>query len=185
MGYAQALDKAWSGITALTGDKAFSVELLSDTYDIDIGKRLVTSRSCGAPAKEYTAILILHYLARKLELKTLPAVSGEWIDFRQLEGGEGYYPTFKKRTIDRVIAKYGTAPEKLLSVAGRMNAKAAQFGDAGIVVQPFERVAILIKLSRGDDEFGPDGAILYDSNTGRILCTEDVVVLTELIVHQL
>ena len=52
------------------------------------------SFSCNIPAKDYTSILVLHYLARKL--KGLPPVKGEWISFKELPGGEGYYPSFKK-----------------------------------------------------------------------------------------
>jgi len=185
MGYQQALEKAWHDVSEATDGKLFSVKMLSDTYDIDIAKRSAMSSSCSVPAKDYTAIILLHYLAQKLAFKTLPEASGDWIDFNSLPGGEGYYPAFKKRTIDRVLAKYGNSPEGLLDVMDRMPAKVANFGDASVIIYPFAEVGIMIKLSKGDEEFGPDANILFDRNISKIFCTEDIVVLTEMIVHQL
>jgi hypothetical protein len=185
MGYQQALEKAWREVSGATDGKLFSVRLLSDNYDIDISARSVMSSSCNVPAKDYAAIILLHYLAQKLAFRTLPEPAGEWIDFNSLPGGEGYYPAFKKRTIDRVLAKYGKDPEELLGVISRMPAKTANFGDASVVIYPFAEVGIMIKISKGDEEFGPDANILFDRNISKIFCTEDVVVLTEMVVHQI
>ena len=43
----------------------------------------------------------------------------------------------------------------------------------------------MIKVSRADEEFGADAAILYDRSIERIFCVEDIVVLTEIVVHAL
>ena len=185
MSYALAVEKAWKGLATIAKEKRFSVALLSDTYDIDLDAKLVMSASCNVPAKDYVTILLLHYLAQKLALGKLPEPSGEWIDFNQLEGGEGYYPTFRKRTIEHVISKYGSDPDRLLGVLERMPAKKAELGDVSITIYPFKEVAILIKMSKADEEFGPDANILFDRNISRIFCTEDIVVITEMIIHQL
>lgn len=186
MGYAQALEKAWQDVIGIAGVKHLPVKLLSDTYDVDTGKRAIVSGSCGGNAKDYTAIIILHYLFQRLALKgRLPEPAGEWIDFNQLEGGEGYYPAFRKRTIGRVISKYGSKPDELLKATDRMPAKPAGLGDASVIVYPFAETPVLIKVSKADEEFGPDANILFDRNMPKIFCTEDIVVLTEIIVHQL
>ncbi len=185
MSYTAALEKAWSDVLGATKEKRFSIKLLSDTYDIDLEKKTVMSASCNVPAKEYTIIILLHYLAQKLAFKKLPEPAGEWIDFNQLEGGEAYYPAFKKRTIDRIIKKFGQKPGELAKAAVRFPSKPGQFGDVSAIIYPFEEVGILIKMSKADEEFGPDANILYDANISRIFCTEDIVVLTETVVHQL
>ena len=107
MSYAQALDKAWADLGELSDINTFSVKFLSDTYSVDAQKKKVLSDSCNVPAKEYISLVTLHYLIKKLRLKEMPCPSGEWVDFNRLEGGEGYYPAFKKRTIDRILKKYG------------------------------------------------------------------------------
>jgi len=185
MGYAQAVEKAWRDVRALTSEKRLSVKFLSDTYDIDLSSGLVLLTPDNSGAKDYVTIILLHYLARRLAPGRSRKLSGEWMDFKELEGGEGYYPTFKKRTIDPIVKKYGANPEAILAASGRMNAKKADLGDVSMIIYPFDEVAILIKMSRADEEFGPDASILFDKNISGIFCTEDVVVLTEMIVHQL
>jgi hypothetical protein len=185
MSYRQAMEKAWEGVRALAGEGRSSVKFLSDIYSIDATKKRVAFAADNAAVKDYVAIILLHYLARKLAFGKLPELSGEWVGFNELEGGEGYYPAFKKRTIDPVIRKYGADPEALLAAAGRMNAKRAELGDVGIIIYPFDEVAILIKMSKADEEFPSDASILFDKNISGIFCMEDVVVLTELAVHKL
>jgi hypothetical protein len=185
MGYQQALEKAWKDVADASAEKRYSVRLLSDIYDIDIERKTAMSSSCNTPAKDYITLILLHYLVQRLAFGKLPEPAGEWVDFNSLNGGEGYYPAFKKRTIDRLVSKYGKNPEELLKASQRMPAKVGGFGDASVVVYPFAEVGILIKMSKGDEEFGPDANILFDRNISRIFCTEDIVVLTEIVVHQL
>lgn len=185
MEYEAALGKAWRDIADLTADKRISVKFLADEYNIDLANKKMLSLSCNAPAKDYLAIILLHYIIRKLQLKTLPKPTGKWVDFRELEGGEAYYPTFKKRTIGVILKKYGAAPDAIFEAAGRFNWSKVQAGDIGVVIEPLENIVILITLSRADEEFGPDANIVFDENIRKIFCTEDIVVLTEILVHAL
>lgn len=183
MGYAQALEKAWMEVSDLAKERNFSVRLLSDSYEVDLNDKAVRSLSCNIPAKEHISIIILHYLIQKLKFEGLPATTGEWLDFNQLEGAAGYYPTFKKRTIDHILRKYGSQPEALLNVAERLPAKQAGTGDIGIIIDALENVPMLITIWKADDEFGPDANILFDKNITKIFCIEDTVVLTEIVAH--
>ncbi len=185
MGYEQALEKAWAEISGLAPEKQLSLKFLNDNYSINTEARSVLSESCNVPAKTYLSILLLHYLIRKFRPKGPVKPTGEWIDFNQLEGGEEYYPTFKKRTISHLLRKYGKAPEAILKVSERLPVKTADKGDVGIVVYPFVDVPILITMWKADDEFGPDANILFDRTIADVFCTEDIVVLTETIVHSL
>ncbi|MBN2453327.1 MAG: DUF3786 domain-containing protein [Candidatus Omnitrophica bacterium] len=185
MSYTAALEKAWKELLSLTREKRISVRFLSDTYEIDPAAKRIISSSDGAQAKDYIAIILLHYLIKKLRYGAIPARTGEWIDFNGLEGGEGYYPTFRKRTIDVVVSKYGGHPEALYKALERFPGKKSDLGDVGVEIYPVEGIAILIKASRADEEFGPDANILFDSGISKIFCTEDIVVLTEILIHQL
>ncbi|MFH1190398.1 MAG: DUF3786 domain-containing protein [Candidatus Omnitrophota bacterium] len=185
MGYAQALDKAWEGVRALMGDKRSSVRFISDTYDIDPASKRAVSASNNSAAKDHVAIILLHYLYRKLTIGRLPELTGEWVGFDSLEGGEGYLPAFRKRTISRIVQRYGSRPEELYDAGSGMSAERGAFKDVSIIVHPFDEVAILIKISKADPEFPPDAGVLFDKNISAIFCTEDIVVLTEMIVHQL
>lgn len=183
--YQRAVEEAWKDVLARTTEGHIRVKFLSDIYNIDLTEKRVVSAPGNTAAKDHVTIILLHYLAAKLAAGKLPELSGEWIDFNELEGGEGYYPAFKKRTIDPIIRKYGTDPDALSAAAGRMGAKQAKLGDVSVIIHPLEQVAILVKMSRADEEFAADANILFDSNISRIFRTEDIVVLTESIVHKL
>jgi len=183
MSYAEAIRKAWDEVTASSGEKNFSVRLLADTYHVDADKRTILSGSSNIPAKDFIVIILLHYLVKKLA--GLPALGGEWISFNQIPGGEGYYPAFRKRTINTILRKHGADPSGLLTTFKRFNAHEAGFGDAGVVIDALDGVPMLVTLWKGDEEFGPDANILFDKNITSVFCTEDIVVLTEIVAHAL
>jgi len=182
MAYTAAINKAWDDFSKLNPGETTSVKFLGDEYTVDFKARRVLSLSCNAPAKDFTAILILHYLVSKL--KGLPVLTGEWLDFKELSGIEGYYPAFRKRVIEPIIRKYGSHPEGILSVLERLPAKRVDQGDIGIVLEAFKNVPALVQLWRPDAEFGPEANILFDRSITRIFCTEDIVVLAGFIASQ-
>lgn len=183
MGYEAAINKAWSELIDVGADRKISVEFLADEYSVDIDAKKVMSLSCNVPAKDFTAILILHYLAQKK--KGLPALTGEWLTFREISGIEGYYPAFKKRSIDQIIRKYGSNPQGLLSVLERLPARKAEDEDLGIIIESFDGVPVLVKVWPADEEFSPDANIFFDRSITGIFCTEDIVVLAGFVASSL
>lgn len=183
MGYTEAVNKSWKAVQDITDETPHEVLFLSDVYDIDLGKRRIVSRSSNAEPKEYTAIIILHYLFQKL--KNLPAMSGEWISFRQLAGGEGYYPVFKKRVIDTVRRKCDDDLHALIERAKRFDAKKGDNADMSLRISIFPQVPILVTYWMGDDEFESELNILFDRSIERIFCTEDIVVISEIFAYSL
>lgn len=185
MEYEAALGKAWRDAAELAAGKRISVKFLADEYDIDLVNKKILSLSCNTPAKDYLAIILLHYLIRRLQSGNLPKPTGKWVDFRELEGGEAYYPTYKKRTIGVILRKYGSNPDAIFEAAARFKWSKVQAGDIGVAIELLENVVILITLSRADEEFSPDANILFDENIRKVFCTEDIVVLTEILVRAL
>ena len=179
MGYDIALNKAWEDLAKLNAKNSLSVKFLADEYAVNPQDKKVISLSCNAPAKDFSAILILHYLIRKLD--TLPKLTNEWVTFKELSAVEGYYPAFRQRAIAPIIRKYGSHPDGLLSVLDRLPAKRVNQGDIGVVLEAFAGVPALITFWRPDEEFGPEANILFDKSVSQIFCTEDIVVLAGLI----
>lgn len=179
MGYDIAKDKAWNELGKLTVEKKFSLKFLADEYSIDLEKKSVISLSCNVPAKDFSVIIILHYLIERI--KGLPALAGVWLTFRELAGIEGYTGAFHKRAIEPLIRKYGRSPENILSITSRLPARKADFKDVSIIIEAFAGVPVLLKLSRPDEEFGPDANILFDKNVTSIFCTEDIIVLAQIV----
>jgi hypothetical protein len=162
MSYEAAKAKAWEELHNLNPAKNLAVKFLADEYAVDFENRRVMSLSCNTPAKDFYAILILHYLVKKLQ--GLPRVTGEWLTFRELSEVEGYFDAFKKRAIDPIIRKCD---------------KKAQ--DSALTVDAFEGVPVLIKVWKADEEFGPDANIYFDRSIKEIFCIEDIVVLAGIV----
>ncbi|MCX5700682.1 MAG: DUF3786 domain-containing protein [Candidatus Omnitrophica bacterium] len=175
MGYELALNKAWDDLAKLNPANKLSVKFLADEYSVDLQEKRVSSLSCNVAAKDFTSIIILHYLVQRL--KGLPKPSGEWLTFREFSGVEGYYETYRKRSIEPIIRKYGKNPEGIKAALERLPAKKVATGDIGIIVEAFEGVPVLVKLWKADDEFGPDANMYFDSSITSIFCTEDIIVI--------
>ncbi len=169
------MQKGWEDLSNLNPGKTLSVKFLGDEYSVDLQEKRVLSLACNAPAKDFTVILILHYLAQKL--KEVPVLTNEWMSFKELSGVEGYYSAFRNRTIEPIIRKYGSHPEGVLAALDRFPGKRVDQGDVGIVLEAFDGTPVMITLWRSDDEFGPEANILFDKSITQIFCTEDIVVL--------
>ncbi|MBN2119510.1 MAG: DUF3786 domain-containing protein [Candidatus Omnitrophica bacterium] len=183
MSYDLALAKSWLDLEGWTKEKKFSVSLLADEYEIDAQEKRILSLSCNAPSKDYLSVLILHYLIK--ELKGLPALSGEWISFKELAGGEGYFTAFKKRVIDPIARKYGSNPRALFDLSKRFKVKKSELAPAGVELEVLKNVSFLITVEAADDEFGASANLLFDKNIKDVFCTEDVTVLAEFVAHNI
>jgi uncharacterized protein (DUF1330 family) len=113
----------------------------------------------------------------KQKLVGLPAVTGEWISFKELPSGDSYYPAYRKRSVEQVIRKYGANLAGLCGAAQRLKGSVVKQADAAIVVESFPSVPLLIEVWNADEEFGAEANILFDKNISAIFCTEDVAVL--------
>lgn len=183
MGYDVAINKAWEDLLKVNSGKSLEVKFFADRYSLDLEARRILSLACNVPAKDFTAILILHYLAKKAQ--GLPRLKEEWLPFRELSGIEGYYDAFRKRSIEPIIRKYGSNPEGILQDLARFSAKVAKHGDVGITLDAFEGVPALVALWRADEEFGADANIFFDKSITEIFCIEDIVVLAGMVAAQI
>ena len=179
MSYEVAMGKAWDGLARTNPPACFNLRFLADEYEIRLSDRTVISLSCNVPAKDFSAILILHYAAQRY--KGLPVLDNQWQSFRELAGVEGYADAFRKRSIEPIIRKYGKNPQGIFDVFNRIPAKRINQADAAIIIDAFERVPALVELWAGDDEFAPEANMLFDKSITNIFCTEDIVVLAGLI----
>jgi hypothetical protein len=171
MSYEAALNKAWIQVERLSAEKKFMLKFFSDEFSVDVVDRKIISLSCNVLAKDFVSILLLHYLEQ--ELKGLPALSGEWISFKELPSGEAYYSAFRKRAIEPVLRKYGSAPEGIFKGV----AKKVDQADAAVTMDAFPGVPVMVEIWKGDDEFKAEANILFDRSIAEIFCTEDVAVL--------
>ena len=169
-----------SGASSIDQDKLM-IHYLNRPYLVTIpsGEISPEDKKENVPVKDQ--ILILHYLTKA---KGTP-FTNKVITYGQIEGGKFYVPAFIKRNIDPLLKCFGHRPELLLEVIQRMGGTKAAYGDVSVSIDPFPRVRIFFILWKGDDEFPPNGNILFDGNIPHYLMSEDVCVLTETVVWKL
>ncbi len=172
MGYKQALDKSWS---ALKRSGKNSVKFLNDEYEVDFSAKKIFSLTRNIEAKDYYKILILHYLANESNLPTIE--KDRWISFKELEGGEIYFPAFRKRSIEPILRKYSDNPSGLYEKVDTFCGEKLDTGNAAISIRAFEKVKVGIVLWAKDEEFSADCNMLFNEGVRGLLPTEDVAVL--------
>ncbi len=130
-------------------------------------------------------ILLLHYLEGAWASGGAVS-SGEWISFKEVPDGRFYVDAFEKRAKAPLIKAFGAIPERLPEVATEAyHATPFDRGDFSVVVRVLPLVAVALVLWRGDEEFPPDGNILFEQTICRILSAEDIAWLAGMVVYSL
>jgi len=161
--------------------KVIILEYLNRTYQITFPDIKVSLQNSDEEVPIKDKVLILHYLTLA---KDTP-LTGNLITFKELPEGSSYFPTFAKRTVKPLLNHFGDKPDLLLDITGRLGAHKADYGDVAVAINAFSRVPITLVLWRGDEEFAPEGNILFDSTISDYLATEDITILCETIVWRL
>ena len=156
------------------------VEYLSQTYSITFPDGKVSSAT-GEDVPMKDRILILHYF---IQAKGTP-LSGRMITYKELQEGINYFPVFYKRAIGPLVNNFGSEPQRLLNAAETLGGHKADFGDTAATINAFSRVPITIVLWQGDEEFAPEGNIMFDSTISDYLTNDDIHVLCETIAWRL
>jgi len=135
----------------------------------------------GEEASIREKILLLHYL----QTASGAPLSGEWIAFTQVPGGELYLGNFRARSVDRLVRSFDGREQELVAGAEALGGRPGEFGDVSAVLRVLPRVPVAVVFWRGDDEFPPSGDVLFDAKIGDYLPLEDMVVLAEMVVTRL
>ena len=163
------------------GVKNITVRYLGEEYKVTFPVMKITKEYEKNEIPFREKVLILHYLA---QAKGTPP-SGKYITFRELPEGPVYFRTFSKRTIQPLVKNFGEDPDRLLDAGKDFGGVRSELGDVSIVIPAFNHVPVTIVLWKGDEEFPPEGSVMFDANIQDYLTTEDVTVLSEVITWNL
>ena len=72
-----------------------------------------------------------------------------------------------------------------LKAGKKLGGKKMEMGDSSITFHPFPKIPITLILWKGDEEFSPQGTILFDSSIKNFLGGEDIAFLTDTTVYKL
>jgi len=127
-------------------------------------------------------VLLLHYLSGSLGSRP----THEWIAYQEIPDGRFYLDAFTRRAKFPMVQAFGRRPELLVSVAGKLyGAETADHGDYSVLVRALPMVPVMLILWEGDEEFPPDGNILFDRSIAEILSAEDTAWLAGMVVYPL
>ena len=135
----------------------------------------------GADVSIHHRVLFLHYLCHA----NGTPLTGEWITFKELPGGQIYIEPYQKRTIKPLLKYFGQRIEKFMELASSLGGEKASFGDASIIMRPLPRVPLGFIFWEGDEEFPPRANIIYDAAAKNYLPTEDYALLPGLIIWEM
>lgn len=127
-------------------------------------------------------ILILHYLnGSKGENPT-----GEWIAYQDIPSAKFYLDAFSRRVKYPLVSTFGEQPARLAVAAKeRYGATTSSHGDVSVIIQALPKIPVMMVIWKGDEEFPPDGTILFDSSIKDILSADDIAELSSVIVYPL
>ena len=141
----------------------------------------VVRRQTHEPIPLAEKTIVLHYLlAAQGE-----SLGNNLVTFREVPGGAFYYPAFLKRARDPLVRVFGGEPERLLRCGRQLDAEPAHLGDASVRLMPLPRIPLTFVLWKGDEEFAPEATILFDRSVGSYLPTEDIAMLSGIVVYRL
>jgi hypothetical protein len=170
-----------SGARYVVSSKTITVEYLNSTYIITLPDVVISIAGSNEALPIRDRILILHYI---LTAKGTP-LSNQQITFKELPEGIVYFRTFYQRTINHIVTNFSQNPVKLIEVGEKLGGRKANFGDAAVTVNALPSVSVTFVIWRGDEEFGAEGNILFDSTITDYLPVEDIIVLAETITWKL
>ena len=139
-----------------------------------------TERSLS-DASEAHRILWLHYLTAEGVKKQ----SGHLIAYREAAPALFYEPNFYKRAVRPLVKCFGNDPQKLIKVGEALGGQAVTLGDAAVVINVLPYLPLTFIIWEGDEEFPPEGNILFDQTAKTWFGSEDLAVLASLVVYEL
>jgi len=177
----QQCRKSGAQYRVIDSKKAIIIQYLNQSYLITLPSIEISLVDSTEKVPVRGKVLILHYFT---SAKGTPAAN-RLITFRELPEGSVYSPTFSKRTIQPLLQYFGKDPYLLVDASEKLGGHKADYGDTAVTINAFSRVPITIILWRGDDEFVPQGSIVFDATISDYLPTEDITVLCETITWRL
>jgi len=164
-----------------TGKTLISLLLMDRDYQITYPEGEVIYRDDPGPVDVMKKAILLRYLNNAKE------ASGEekLIGFNELPSGSFYNPAFSQSVVKPFIDFFGKVPQKLKWTAKRLGGTEVPFGDVGVKIPFLPKVKISFIIWEGDDEFPPQGKILFNSHIASYLSTEGIVIASAMVLNKL
>ena len=180
MGYEISLNMAWEELQKLALPQICSLSLLANTYEIRIAEKAVLQQPSGVRADEGLSVLILRYLVGRSKRGFHPC--GEWISFKETDGGKLFWPNFSNRAIKPLVECFQQDPKGIIKIlVENLGGRMVDGGDVAVEVETFPGVFVRILFWRSDEELPAAATMLFDRSLMEVYIMEDVAVLLTLV----
>ncbi|UCF84874.1 MAG: DUF3786 domain-containing protein [Desulfobacteraceae bacterium] len=168
--------------TGSNGNAVLTMDFLNRKVSITWPDLKIAFRDSGEELPIQQQVLLLHYLNGSKGL----LVTGEWIAYQEVPDGKFYLDAFLRRAKHPMVQGFGNQPELLVNLATEVyGARPLDQGDLSVIVQALPMVPVALILWKGDEEFPPEGTILFDRSISDILSAEDIAWLAGMIIYPL
>lgn len=160
--------------------KRFELNILERTITIFPDKEEIIALD-GGNLQPWEKIIPLHYLYKADGTEP----TGTLISYKEIPDGMLYWQNFVKRTHNIILKSFGNEPQKLSEIAHKIGGLPVELADVSVKIKALPKVDIIIQLWKGDEEFPPQSAFLFDSSITHYLPAEDITVLCQMIAIKL
>jgi len=169
-------------VEGTNGKASLSIYFLNKKIDISWPELDFTYSVDSNEVPIQQQVLLLHYL----NLAEDVIISGEWIAYQEVPDGKFYLDAFIRRAKNPMVQGFGNNPELLVKLTTEVyGATPMEQGDQAVRILALPLIPVALILWEGDDEFTPEGTILFDRTVSRVLSAEDIAWLAGMIIYPL
>ncbi len=125
--------------------------------------------------------MILYYFSTP---RSCP-LAAKWISFSELEEGQFYNAAFQGYTSKVLFRVFGEDYQAFHQANQQLGGEKTSFGDSAYRHQIFPKLALLVVLWEGDEDFPPSYKILFEDNIDNYLPTEGSAILASMLTGKL
>ncbi len=153
---------------------SYIVKFLGEEYTLKPQERAIMINGEKPFYDLFKIGIILHYM---VHAKDKP-IANKLISFRELWGGNEYYPAFTNRVLTPLTEYFCDKPKLLMEAGFALGGVKVDKGEYGISIPILPRVPITVLLWTGDDEVEASGNLLFDGSANEYMETEGLVWLS-------
>lgn len=167
-------------IPYIPAESSFILRFLNRDYRVEYPQGKIYHED-GSEASLYLSILMLHYLT----IANGKPLTGEWISYRHLPGGDIYFVPFLQRAVNPFLNSFGHRPEAFSRVAAAFGGCSGPTGGVSMIIPVMPRVPLCFVIWPGDDELPSSASILFDAQAASYLHTEDYAHLPAIVTGEM
>ena len=172
---ARAAGASWDGQT-------YTLQLLGRVLRVEPASRSVhTADLPGRSVGFQRALVAVAYLNGALDVPP----RGDWVAFRELPGGDGFFRGPHSLATPRLEEAFGAEPRALVRAAEPLGWKVAQGGDVGVEIPALPRIPLRVLLWGRTEEFGASATLLTDGRAHLHLALDVLWALSNVAISDL